>query len=70
MSGRSLIFLVIAAVAALLGFGILVGAISGFLKLVFIAFLVVLVVSIVQDNKSRKQNPPPSRPSSSGPGRR
>ena len=70
MSGRSLIFLVIAAVAALLGFGILAGVIAGFLKLVFIASLVVLVVSIVKDNKPRKQNPSPSRPSSPGSGRR
>ena len=59
MSGRSLIFLVIAVVAALFGFGILAGVIAGFLKLVFIASLVVLVVSVVKDNKPRKQNPPP-----------
>ena len=60
MSGRSLLFLVIAAVVAFLGFGALTSAIAGFAKLVFIGFLVALVVSVVKDNKKpRKQNPPP-----------
>ena len=60
MSGRSWIFLAIAGVAAFLGFGVLTSAIAGFAKLVFIAFLIALAVSVVKDNKPRKK--PPSSP--------
>jgi uncharacterized membrane protein YtjA (UPF0391 family) len=47
MLGWALTFLVIALIAAALGFGEVAGAAAGIAKIIFFIFLVLLVVSLV-----------------------
>jgi uncharacterized membrane protein YtjA (UPF0391 family) len=47
MLGWALTFLVIALIAAALGFGGIAGAAAGIAKIIFLVFLVLLVVSLV-----------------------
>lgn len=47
MLGWSVIFLVVALVAAVLGFGVIAGTAATIAKILFIAFLVLFVISLV-----------------------
>ena len=47
MLSWTLLFLIIALVAALLGFGGIAGAAAGFSKILFFIFLVVWIISLV-----------------------
>jgi uncharacterized membrane protein YtjA (UPF0391 family) len=53
MLGWSLIFLVVALVAAVLGFGVIAGTAATIAKVLFIAFLILFIVSLVFGRKSR-----------------
>lgn len=47
MLGWALTFLVIALIAAVLGFGVLAGTAMGIAKLLFVVFIVLFLISLV-----------------------
>ncbi|HYE98417.1 MAG TPA: DUF1328 domain-containing protein [Planctomycetota bacterium] len=58
MLGWSLTFLVVALIAALFGFGGLAGEAAGIAKILFFAFLIVFVISLIFGRGRRGAGPP------------
>lgn len=58
MLSWSLTFLVVALIAALFGFGGLAGEAAGIAKILFFAFLIVFVISLVMGRGRGRAGPP------------
>ncbi len=52
MLGWSITFLIVALIAAVLGFGVIAGTAATIAKILFIAFLVLFVVSLIMGRRS------------------
>ena len=59
MSGYSLLFLMLAAVAAVLGFGGIVTALAGLMKIVLVVCAVLFVITLLMPKGGRRPPPPP-----------
>lgn len=64
MSGRTFVCWAVGVVAAILGFGLIVGFLGGFVKLLFFILVVVLVLLVVANSTSgtKKKSLPPIPP--------
>jgi len=59
MLGWVLTFLVLALIAALLGFGGIASTFAGVAKILFVVFLVLLVISLIVGATRGRRAPPP-----------
>ena len=55
----SLLFLLIAILAAMLGFGVVAFAAAGIAKILFVIFLVLFLIAAITSMSRRRRPPPP-----------